>query len=126
MTHPRIYGIMSHARDCPYLCDILFAQASRVSRQMSLISFNTPPPPSHLLRDDEASNHDPLTGKSLKIVLVGEADASTASVADGSSLPVNHFPLVRLDVDVITDSIAGRLATSLLGHVLFLKNQIPL
>lgn len=93
---------------------------------MPLISFNTPPPSSHLLRDDEASNRDPLTGNSLKIASVGEADAtgSAVSVADGSSL--NRFPLVRLDVDVITDSIAGRLATSLLGHVLFLKNQIPL
>lgn len=85
-----------------------------------MISFNTPPPSSHLLRDDEVSNPDPLKGKSLRVVSVGETDA----VTDGSSL--NHFPLVRLDVDVITDSIAGRLATSLLGHVLFLKNQIPL
>ena len=70
---------------------------------MPLIDFNTPPPSSHLPRD--------------------ESDA-TASVTEGSSL--NHFPIVRLDVDVITDSIAGRLATSLLGHVLFLKSQIPL
>ncbi|KAF8164743.1 hypothetical protein B0H34DRAFT_793205 [Crassisporium funariophilum] len=37
----------------------------------------------------------------------------------------SNYPLVRLDVDVITDSIASRLASSLLGHVLFLKNQIP-
>lgn len=89
---------------------------------MPLIGFNNPPPLSHL-RDDEASIRDPLKGKSLKIVSVGEADATT-SVTDGMSL--NRFPLVRLDVDVITDSIAGRLATNLLGHVLFLKNQIPL
>lgn len=91
---------------------------------MPLIGFNTPPPPSHLLRDNEASNRDSLKGKSLKIVSVGEADATATSVTEGSSL--NRFPLVRLDVDVITDSLAGRLATSLLGHVLFLKNQIPL
>ena len=88
---------------------------------MPLIGFNTSPP--HFIRDDETSNPDPLKGRLLNVVSVGEPDA-TASVADGS--PLNHFPLVRLDVDVITDSIAGRLATSLLGHVLFLKNQIPL
>lgn len=85
-----------------------------------LIGFNTPPS-SHVARDNgssKASNPDLLKGK---VVSAGEDDA--ASVADGS--PLNDFPLVRLDVDVITDSIAGRLATSLLGHVLYLKNQIP-
>ncbi|KDR74289.1 hypothetical protein GALMADRAFT_250076 [Galerina marginata CBS 339.88] len=34
-------------------------------------------------------------------------------------------PVVKLEVDKITDATAGRLATSLLGHVLFLKNQVP-
>lgn len=89
---------------------------------MPLIGLNnSPPPSSHLLRDDGASNHDPLRPKLLKVP--SDSDAQ-AHVNDGISL--NHFPLVRLDVDVITDSMAGRLATSLLGHVLFLKNQIPL
>ncbi|KIM42718.1 hypothetical protein M413DRAFT_444388 [Hebeloma cylindrosporum] len=37
----------------------------------------------------------------------------------------NAYPVVRLDVERITDAIAGRLATSLLAHVLFLKNQVP-
>lgn len=35
-------------------------------------------------------------------------------------------PVVRLDVDAISDAVAARLATSLLGHVLYLKNQVPL
>ena len=35
-------------------------------------------------------------------------------------------PIVRLDLDVITDEVAARLATSLLGHLLFLKGQVPL
>lgn len=43
-------------------------------------------------------------------------DASTAST----------YPMVKLDTEKITDATAGRLATSFLGHVLFLKNQIPL
>lgn len=34
-------------------------------------------------------------------------------------------PVVRLDLDFITDDVAARLATSLLGHVLFLKSQVP-
>jgi hypothetical protein len=91
---------------------------------MPLIGLNnSPPPSSHLLRDDEDSNRDPLKGELLSDG-EAQADNATAPVTDGSFL--NHFPLVRLEVDVITDSIAGRLATSLLGHVLFLKNQIPL
>lgn len=38
----------------------------------------------------------------------------------------SQLPIVVLEVDYITDTVAARLATSLLGHVLFLKNQIPL
>jgi len=47
-------------------------------------------------------------------------------------LAVNHsammtsIPVVALDIDILTDTIAAQLATSLLSHVLFLKNQIPL
>jgi len=33
--------------------------------------------------------------------------------------------LVNVNQDVITDVMAAHLATSLLGHVLFLKNQVP-
>lgn len=35
-------------------------------------------------------------------------------------------PTVRLDLDVLTDEVAARLGVSLLGHVLFLKSQVPL
>ena len=35
-------------------------------------------------------------------------------------------PVVNLKVESVTDVVASRLAISLLGHVLFLKNQIPL
>ncbi|ESK83019.1 hypothetical protein Moror_11753 [Moniliophthora roreri MCA 2997] len=38
----------------------------------------------------------------------------------------SRIPTVRLDVTVIDDSIAARLATSLINHVLFLKSQVPL
>ncbi|KAL1752558.1 hypothetical protein FB107DRAFT_293042 [Schizophyllum commune] len=36
-----------------------------------------------------------------------------------------RIPTVVLDVDEIADDMAARMATSLLGHVLFLKGQIP-
>ncbi|TFK35077.1 hypothetical protein BDQ12DRAFT_612282 [Crucibulum laeve] len=39
---------------------------------------------------------------------------------------MNKLPVVRLDVDSISDAVASKLATSLLGHILFLKNQVPL
>ncbi|KAJ4485658.1 hypothetical protein J3R30DRAFT_1388299 [Lentinula aciculospora] len=35
------------------------------------------------------------------------------------------IPRVCLDLDTIPDMMAAKLATSLLGHILFLKNQIP-
>ncbi|KAF8548505.1 hypothetical protein OG21DRAFT_1526443, partial [Imleria badia] len=34
-------------------------------------------------------------------------------------------PTVVLDTDVVSDNMAARLCTSFLGHVLFLKNQVP-
>lgn len=39
---------------------------------------------------------------------------------------VTRYPVVKLDVEKIEDATAARLATSLLGHVLFLKGQVPL
>jgi len=38
----------------------------------------------------------------------------------------NSYPLLRLEVDKVNDVLASRIASSLLGHVLFTKNQIPL
>ena len=39
---------------------------------------------------------------------------------------ISDYPIMKLDTDIITDATAARLATSLLGHILFLKNQVPL
>ncbi|KAK7459516.1 hypothetical protein VKT23_009499 [Stygiomarasmius scandens] len=33
--------------------------------------------------------------------------------------------MVKLDIDVVTDGIAAKLWTSFLGHILFLKSQVP-
>jgi hypothetical protein len=45
---------------------------------------------------------------------------------DAAVSAMTGYPLVKLDTKIITDATAARLATSLLGHVLFLKNQVPL
>ncbi|KNZ76894.1 hypothetical protein J132_07081 [Termitomyces sp. J132] len=45
-----------------------------------------------------------------------------ADEEDSTSL----IPMVSLSYDTITDIVAARLAISLIGHVLFLKSQIPL
>ncbi|KAK7459539.1 hypothetical protein VKT23_009522 [Stygiomarasmius scandens] len=44
---------------------------------------------------------------------------------DVISLIKSAIPTVKLDIDVVTDGIAAKLATSFLGHILFLKSQVP-
>ena len=49
--------------------------------------------------------------------------------SSSAELPSNSkskIPSITLLSDVITDSMAARLGASLLGHVLFLKSQVPL
>jgi hypothetical protein len=40
--------------------------------------------------------------------------------------PPTKIPSITLDADLVTDSMAARLCISLIGHVLFLKSQVPL
>ncbi|KAJ3936165.1 MAG: hypothetical protein NXY57DRAFT_987028 [Lentinula lateritia] len=54
-----------------------------------------------------------------------QVDLQTETSAKDINDSVPKIPRVCLDMDVIPDMMAARLATSLLGHVLFLKNQIP-
>ncbi|KAG2053807.1 hypothetical protein BDR06DRAFT_1021289 [Suillus hirtellus] len=39
--------------------------------------------------------------------------------------PPTKIPSITLDADLVTDSMAARLCISLVGHVLFLKSQVP-
>ncbi|KAG2361218.1 hypothetical protein BDR07DRAFT_1287709 [Suillus spraguei] len=39
--------------------------------------------------------------------------------------PPTKIPSVTIDADLVTDSMAARLCISLVGHVLFLKSQVP-
>jgi hypothetical protein len=42
------------------------------------------------------------------------------------SAPPMKIPSITIDADLVTDSMAARLCISLVGHVLFLKSQVPL
>ncbi|KAG1817655.1 uncharacterized protein BJ212DRAFT_1446648 [Suillus subaureus] len=39
--------------------------------------------------------------------------------------PPTKIPSITIDADLVTDSMAARLCISLIGHVLFLKSQVP-
>ncbi|GLB33210.1 hypothetical protein LshimejAT787_0100950 [Lyophyllum shimeji] len=53
------------------------------------------------------------------------SDERTVKIGE-SGLSTNNIPIVSLDVEKITDALAARLATSLIGHILYLKGQVPL
>ncbi|KAJ2912269.1 hypothetical protein MD484_g8145, partial [Candolleomyces efflorescens] len=48
------------------------------------------------------------------------------ALQDEGNMTVSGVPVVQLQTETVTDTVAARMAISLLGHVLFLKNQIPL
>jgi hypothetical protein len=77
--------------------------------------------PISLSEPSPSQNHPSTTSANNDKALLQINGATTSCEITKLNLPV-----VALDVDVVTDAIAARLATSLLGHVLFLKNQIPL
>ncbi|KAH7888278.1 hypothetical protein F5I97DRAFT_1926702 [Phlebopus sp. FC_14] len=59
-----------------------------------------------------------------------ESTGSTTTLSNASRSPCvmtarSKIPTVVLDADVVTDNMAARLCVSLLGHVMFLKNQVP-
>ena len=64
--------------------------------------------------------HDTKNADSL-INKEKETTSTSAPITMTSTIPT-----VVLDTDVVSDNMAARLCTSFLGHVLFLKNQVPL
>jgi hypothetical protein len=87
---------------------------------MPLLGFSVPPP--------SLSSDVPLRPPGM----VRESQTKSQRSADEGSSPrveaisTCKHPVVCLDLDVIADEVAARLAASLLGHLLFLKNQVPL
>ncbi|KAF6743553.1 hypothetical protein DFP72DRAFT_1177898 [Ephemerocybe angulata] len=75
----------------------------------------------------EATLNAPGPGTQGGLVGVGgsERNAEHTVAAFVPTLP-SGVPVVQLKADLVTDEVASRLAIGLLGHVLFLKNQIPL
>ena len=87
-----------------YYCDIL---------NITIMPFLTPQQPPSIGFSD-VKNVDEPTNDVTRQPSIDEATVKS------------RVPVVRLDVDAISDAVAARLATSLLGHVLYLKNQVPL
>ncbi|KIK77877.1 hypothetical protein PAXRUDRAFT_834820 [Paxillus rubicundulus Ve08.2h10] len=50
---------------------------------------------------------------------------STSARHLSSMVPTSKIPTVMLDTDLVTGTMAARLCISFLGHVMFLKNQVP-
>ncbi|KAJ8082925.1 hypothetical protein PM082_008782 [Marasmius tenuissimus] len=81
---------------------------------MPVLTSSTAPPP-------------PLPTKSNGLVPQQNSRSAIPLQAEGEEdSPKPRIPTVRLDAPIVTDSIAARLATTLLNHVLFLKSQVPL
>jgi len=74
-------------------------------------------------------------GKSPEAKTNAETAAPTTPARNAANTPATMMedwvlksgvPVVRLQADAVSDVLAARLAIGLLGHILFLKNQIPL
>ncbi|KAJ3758120.1 hypothetical protein EV360DRAFT_44583 [Lentinula raphanica] len=71
-------------------------------------------------------NHPDHTGERTNITPnaqpIAPQGTRTEHIGENSA---RRIPKVCVDVDTVPDIMAAKLATSLLGHVMFLKNQIP-
>ncbi|KAI0755997.1 hypothetical protein BC629DRAFT_1598305 [Irpex lacteus] len=77
-----------------------------------LVKPSTPPP-------------EPLQPSRSTVLNTSEPVPPTPLVDSPQTSTTYNVPHVQLDADHISNAMAARLATSLLGHVLFLKSQIP-
>lgn len=91
-----------------------------------------PPPHGHTNKNLEAPAGITLQSGS-RAVSPGQTMTETVPVNSHlypaclpKSAPKSKIPCVTLETDVITDAMAARLAMSLLGHILFMKSQVPL
>lgn len=69
-----------------------------------------------------SSKEDSKSNRSTTIPSQTNVNLSYGSSLDSTS----NIPSIMLGTDVITDVMAARLSMNLLGHVLFLKSQVPL
>ncbi|KAG9308716.1 hypothetical protein JVU11DRAFT_11498 [Chiua virens] len=67
----------------------------------------------------------PSEDESRKSDSTANEGAATNPNAPSIAVPASKIPTVVLDTDVVSDNMAARLCISFLGHLLFLKNQVP-
>ncbi|KAF9457259.1 hypothetical protein BDZ94DRAFT_1228228 [Collybia nuda] len=84
---------------------------------MPIICPEAPPPLSFHPDEPKSERHVDSSPQSPPLNLEINVEPGTTQTC--------RYPTVRLNVDVVTDLIAARLATSFLGHILFLKSQVP-
>lgn len=61
-----------------------------------------------------------------QVILPSQTTSETNTPPDIQYPAYDKLPYITLDTDVVSDTMAARLAMSLLGHTLFLKSQVPL
>jgi hypothetical protein len=89
---------------------------------------SSPPQSQHTVNSIPPQN-DPMvrimenTTSSSQITSKTDQNSAIKLTSTTTSCKIPH---VTLDADIITDTMASRLAMSLLGHILFLKSQVPL
>lgn len=92
----------------------------------ALVPSFLPPPPNHpLLKANGKSQHRSTT-KTPEFPHDTQSEQKNIQVPSTASEICLTIPEVRLPVASISDEMAAAMAAGLLGHVLFLKNQIPL
>lgn len=67
-----------------------------------------------------------LRNETKKVDPIVNEKAETTGARTPNVAVTSTVPTVVLDTDVVSDNMAARLCISFLGHVLFLKNQVPL
>lgn len=95
---------------------------------MILLTPSIAPPPSSHANDDmhvQATTTATLQPQAASTSVVARTESSVTQEEVIRRRDM-QIPTVILDAQSVTHPMAAALATSLLGHVLFLKNQIPL
>ncbi|KAF9040691.1 hypothetical protein BJ165DRAFT_1350726 [Panaeolus papilionaceus] len=88
---------------------------------MPVLVFHDPPPGSNVEKPNVATHNTEIGVKNTP-------SSPTINVAKSilaESTEESKFPIARMDTESISNITAARLTSTLLGHVLFLKNQVP-
>lgn len=98
---------------------------------MPYLAFADTPPPSKTIGTPTADKNTTTPQAMPEKAPENEPPPAATATANANATPTqdrpaNAYPVVQLDVAALSDAVAARLAASLLAHVLFLKNQVPL